>query len=91
MNALTRIATEEGVKGLWAGAVPTMSRACALNCAMMVSYEKAKEAIVEKTGKSSTSTVVNVQASMISAFATAFFSLPFDNIKTKMQKQKPNA
>ena len=58
MNALTRIATEEGVKGLWAGAVPTMSRACALNCAMMVSYEKAKEAIVEKTGKSGTSILV---------------------------------
>lgn len=28
---------------------------------------------------------------MLSAFCTAFFSLPFDNIKTKMQKQKPNA
>jgi len=30
-------------------------------------------------------------ASMVSACCTAFFSLPFDNIKTKMQKQKPNA
>ena len=28
---------------------------------------------------------------MVSACCTAFFSLPFDNIKTKMQKQKPNA
>lgn len=28
---------------------------------------------------------------MLSAFCTAFFSLPFDNVKTKIQKQKPMA
>ncbi len=30
-------------------------------------------------------------ASLVSAVCTAFFSLPFDNVKTKMQKQKANA
>lgn len=90
-NALTRIVQEEGITGLWAGAVPTITRACSLNVAMMVSYETAKEKIVESTGRPANSLYVQGLASMMSAFCTAFFSLPFDNIKTKMQKQKPNA
>jgi len=88
-NALQRIVAEEGVTALWSGAVPTMTRAISLNVAMMVSYETAKEKLVEKTGKPATSFGIQIQASMLSAFCTAFFSLPFDNIKTKMQKQKP--
>ena len=46
-NALQRIVAEEGVTGLWSGAVPTMTRAISLNVAMMVSYETAKEQITE--------------------------------------------
>ena len=42
-NALTRIVSDEGITGLWKGAVPTITRAIALNVAMMVSYETAKE------------------------------------------------
>lgn len=90
-NALSRIVSEEGVTSLWKGAVPTMTRASSLNVAMMVSYETAKEKIVESTGRKPTELYVQGVASMLSAFCTAFFSLPFDNIKTKMQKQKPNA
>ena len=51
MNALVRIVQEEGVTGLWAGAVPTMTRAVSLNVAMMVSYESAKESNIDYTGK----------------------------------------
>lgn len=89
-NALSRIVNEEGVTALWKGAVPTIVRASALNIAMMVSYETAKEKIIERIGNSSPMKV-NIMASMVSAFCTAFFSLPFDNMKTKIQKQKPDA
>lgn len=54
-NALARIVKEEGVTGLWAGAVPTITRAISLNVAMMVSYEEAKERIVDYTGKPASS------------------------------------
>ena len=74
---------------MWAGAVPTMTRACCLNIAMMVSYDTSKEKIVEVTGRKPTELYVSFIASMVSAVCTAFFSLPADNIKTKMQKQKP--
>lgn len=55
VNALTRIVSEEGVTGLWAGAVPTITRAISLNVAMMVSYEEAKERLVERTGRPASS------------------------------------
>lgn len=83
-NALTTIVSNDGVAALWAGAVPTMSRACCLNMAMMISYDTTKEKIVEKTGRKPTELYVSFLASMVSAFCTAFFSLPADNIKTKM-------
>jgi len=57
-NALTRIVKEEGITALWKGAVPTMSRAVALNVAMMVSYEEAKEKLVVATGKPGSSLYV---------------------------------
>lgn len=59
-NALQRIVAEEGITGLWAGAVPTISRAISLNVAMMVSYETAKEQISERYGKSPTSWGVQI-------------------------------
>ena len=43
VDAFTRIVSEEGVTSLWRGAVPTMSRACALNMSMLVSYDTAKD------------------------------------------------
>lgn len=50
-NALTTIVKNDGIRALWAGAVPTMTRACSLNIAMMVSYDTTKEKIVETTGR----------------------------------------
>lgn len=88
-DAITRTISEEGVTALWSGAVPTMARATALNIAMMVSNDTAKEILEKKLGKDKKYTV-QFSAAMVSAVATAVCSLPFDNIKTKMQKQKPN-
>ncbi len=43
LDALARIAKEEGIRGLWTGAVPTVTRAMAVNSSQLVSYNEAKE------------------------------------------------
>ncbi len=86
-DAIQRIVAEEGVPALWKGAVPTMTRAVSLNIAMMVSYDTAREQLEALLGKENKYSV-QFSASMVSACCTAFFSLPFDNMKTKIQKQK---
>ena len=89
-DAFSRIVSEEGVFALWKGAIPTMTRATALNIAMMVSYDTVREKLEKKIGKENPYKVA-ISASMCSAVCTAVCSLPFDNMKTKMQKQRPNA
>ena len=88
VDAFTRIVAEEGVTSLWKGAVPTMSRAIALNMSMLVSYDTAKDAATAALGDSASPLQIQFGSSMLAAVATAVGSLPFDNIKTKMQKQK---
>ena len=84
-DALRRIPKEEGITGLWKGAAPTMARAIALNIGMMVSFEEAKERLRKLIGKGKLQLLI---ASAISGVFTALFSLPFDNMKTKLQKMK---
>lgn len=90
-DAFTRIVSEEGVTALWRGAIPTMTRACALNCCMLVSYDSAKDMATASLGPDASPIKIQFGSSMIAAVATAVGSLPFDNIKTKMQKQKADA
>ena len=86
MDAFSRIVAEEGVTSLWTGAAPTMLRASALNVCMLVSYETAKDIATAALGKDASPFQIQFGSSMIAAVATACGSLPFDNIKTKMQK-----
>jgi solute carrier family 25 oxoglutarate transporter 11 len=82
-DAFGRIIKEEGVTSLWNGAGPTILRACALNVAMLVTYDEVKERLTKKLGKGHDKQILFV-ASMMSACATSTASLPFDNIKTKL-------
>jgi len=91
VDAFTRIVADEGVTALWRGAVPTMIRASALNVSMLVSYDGAKDLAEKALGPNASPLKIQFGSSMIAAVATAVGSLPFDNIKTKMQKQKAGA
>jgi len=86
-NAFSRIASEEGIPSLYNGAFPTMMRACSLNVAQLVTFEEAKERLKQKYGNGHEKSIL-FAASMISAVATSVGSLPFDNVKTKLQKMK---
>jgi solute carrier family 25 (mitochondrial oxoglutarate transporter), member 11 len=86
-DAFTRIVQDEGVFSLWKGAGPTVIRAISVNVAMLVSYDTVKEMLTTHYGKGH-DFKISVYASMVSAVCTAVISLPFDNVKTKLQKQK---
>lgn len=85
-DAFVRIAREEGVTTLWKGVGPTMVRAMALNFGMLGPYDQAKEVMGKFFGPGNRAT--NLSASACAGFLAAFLSLPFDNVKTKLQRMK---
>ena len=88
-DAISKIVRNEGFFSLWKGCTPTVVRAMALNLVMFVSYEECKERLDLLMGKERTNTVWFL-SSMIAATLASCASLPFDNIKTKLQKMQPN-
>ncbi|KAG2675233.1 hypothetical protein I3843_13G154100 [Carya illinoinensis] len=88
-HALSRIVADEGVLALWKGAGPTVVRAMALNMGMLASYDQSVELFRDSLGFGEGATVLG--ASTISGFFAAACSLPFDYVKTQIQKMQPDA
>ncbi|KAF2734432.1 mitochondrial carrier [Polyplosphaeria fusca] len=84
VDALARISKNEGVLRLWAGSYPTVVRAMALNFGQLAFFSEAKDQL-KNTSLSSRSQTLT--ASAIAGFFASFFSLPFDFVKTRLQKQ----
>lgn len=101
-DALIRIAKTEGILSWWSGASPTVVRAMALNLSVrclelqskfiadtfhsgqLAFFSEAKSHLKETSLSSRTQTLT---ASAIAGFFASFFSLPFDFVKTRLQKQ----
>merc|ERR1712038_706884 len=86
-TTMGKIVAADGVGGLMAGAGPTATRAMALNFGMLAFNASAKDKLKE-VGVTGAPQVFG--ASAIAGFFASFFSLPFDFVKTQMQKQKPD-
>ncbi|KAI3320335.1 putative 2-oxoglutarate/malate translocator [Xylariaceae sp. AK1471] len=86
IDALTGIVRSEGVTGLWAGATPTVVRAMALNLGQLAFFSEAKAQL--KTRTSWSAKTQTLTASAIAGFFASFLSLPFDFVKTRLQKQQ---
>lgn len=84
-DALMRISKSEGIARLWAGSVPTITRAMALNFGQLAFFSEAKSRLKETSLGPRTQTLT---ASAIAGFFASFFSLPFDFVKTRLQKQQ---
>ncbi|XP_058750151.1 mitochondrial dicarboxylate/tricarboxylate transporter DTC [Vicia villosa] len=89
IQALYRIGADEGILSLWKGAGPTVVRAMALNMGMLASYDQSVEFFKDTVGLGEMPTVVG--ASSVSGFFAAACSLPFDYVKTQIQKMQPDA
>merc|ERR1719191_737407 len=86
-HALGSIASTDGPLGLFKGAVPTATRAMALNFGMLAFNAQGKEML---KGAGAPEAVQVLGASAIAGFFASFFSLPFDFVKTQIQKMKPD-
>jgi solute carrier family 25 oxoglutarate transporter 11 len=86
-HALSTIVKEEGVGGLFKGSAPTATRAMALNFGMLGFNSLAKDQLSDLGVKGA---ALTFGASAIAGFFASFFSLPFDFVKTQVQKMKPD-
>mmetsp|Transcript_1667 Transcript_1667/g.2642 ORF Transcript_1667/g.2642 Transcript_1667/m.2642 type:complete len:297 (-) Transcript_1667:220-1110(-) len=87
-NALTRIAKEEGAARLYSGLLPNILRGMAMNVGMMSCYDQAKEVvagILNDPDPSKPQMSTRIGSSMIAGFTAAWFSLPFDLMKSRLQ------
>lgn len=85
IDALGSIARSEGIGALWAGAAPTVVRAMALNFGQLAFFSETKAQLKAHTSWSGNA--VTLSASAVAGFFASFFSLPFDFVKTRLQKQ----
>lgn len=85
-DALLRIPRTEGIGALWAGALPTVIRAMALNMGQLTFFAESKAQLKQHTNLSTQSQTF--AASAIAGFFASFLSLPFDFVKTRLQKQQ---
>ncbi|KKK14832.1 hypothetical protein P175DRAFT_0497477 [Aspergillus ochraceoroseus IBT 24754] len=86
IDALARISKAEGVTALWAGAFPTVVRAMALNLGQLAFFAESKAQLKARTTLSTQNQTF--AASAIAGFFASFLSLPFDFVKTRLQKQQ---
>ncbi|CAK0789946.1 unnamed protein product [Prorocentrum cordatum] len=86
-HALRVIVAEESSAGLFKGAAATATRAMALNFGMLSFSSKAKEHIAS-LGYAPGGGAQIFGAAAVGGFFGAFFSLPFDFVKTQIQKMK---
>jgi len=89
VDAMLRMAREEGMKGFFSGASPTIVRGLAMNVGMLTTYDTYKE---WNAGWAGEGTQLNrFFSGFLSGWTAATAALPFDFIKTRLQKQSPDA
>jgi solute carrier family 25 (mitochondrial oxoglutarate transporter), member 11 len=84
-DALMRTVKEEGIFTLWRGSMPTVARAMSMNFSLLVPFEFMKKFFEPYISSARNRTFA---ASMVSGICACILSLPFDNVKTKLQKMK---
>jgi solute carrier family 25 oxoglutarate transporter 11 len=86
---MTKIVKDDGLLGLFRGGGPTVVRAMALNMGMLASNDQAKE-MIEAAGFEKGGSAAVLGGATIAGFFASACSLPFDFVKTRLQKMTPN-
>ncbi|XP_061684315.1 dicarboxylate carrier SLC25A8-like [Syngnathoides biaculeatus] len=88
MDAYRTIAKDEGVRGLWKGCLPNITRNAIVNCCEMVTYDIIKERILQY--KMMTDNLpCHFTAAFAAGFCTTVVASPVDVIKTRYMNSVP--
>ncbi|CAD8127261.1 unnamed protein product [Paramecium sonneborni] len=87
-EALARIYKEEGILAFWKGSMPTVTRAVAITIGQLTTYDQLKQMSMQLKDSKIESTFDRIIASCGAGIISSVISLPFDNVKTKLQKMK---
>merc|ERR1719273_1761931 len=89
LNALYRMASEEGIRGFFTGATPTIVRGLSINVGMLMTYDSFKKMNSSWLGEGTQQN--RFFSGFLSGWVASTVSLPFDFVKTRLQKQVANA
>ncbi|XP_038611173.1 mitochondrial brown fat uncoupling protein 1 [Tachyglossus aculeatus] len=88
LQAYKSIAAEEGVRGLWKGTLPNVTRNAIVNCTELVTYDVIKETILKHNLLTD-----NLPCHFLSAFGAGFCTTvvasPVDVVKTRYMNSPP--
>lgn len=86
-DALCRIHREQGLKGMWTGAMPAVQRAALVNLGELSTYDLAKTKIVESGMYAGDAIQTHITSSLLSGIVSSLISTPADVVKTRMMNQ----
>ena len=91
LDAFGRMYKEEGIRSFWKGYIISLLRAASMTSVMLSTNDEVKERINKFRNVKKSDTLTNLASAAVSGFACSFCSLPFDNIKTKLQKMRADS
>jgi len=89
LDALFKMARHEGINGFFVGATPTIVRGLSINVGMLMTYDTFKQMNAGWLGDGTQAN--RFFSGFLSGWCAATVSLPFDFIKTRIQRQRPDA
>ncbi|PON84768.1 Mitochondrial brown fat uncoupling protein [Trema orientale] len=87
VDAIARMARQEGVRSLWRGSSMTINRAMLVTASQLASYDQIKETILER-GVMKDGLGTHITSSFAAGFVAAVASNPVDVIKTRVMNMK---
>lgn len=84
LSVFKTVLKARGVRGLWAGSLPSISRGATLTASQCVTYDEANNVIAQQLGLTKASFAVHFLASITSGLVSTTVTNPFDVVKTYM-------
>ncbi|KAK2846827.1 hypothetical protein Q5P01_009826 [Channa striata] len=88
IQAYKTIARDEGVKGLWKGCLPNITRNATVNCSELVTYDVIK-GIILKNNLLTDNVPCHFTSAFAAGFCTTIVASPVDVVKTRFMNSVP--